>query len=149
MDRYGQIGPDKGDYDEDCQLIAGWLRRLLPVFVKLAAEGTGFEVALIPVGALALASADESGKRCYPAGTQALDGTVGTQLLVVIRDKGSAWFDTRLRKAPPYIAEKFGYSNPIDPASIADFLDRVGRALHPDEHESIVGPYETRIEEWK
>ena len=81
----------------------------------------------------------------YPNGTVSLDGTPGTYVFLHVEGHGGYWFDYRLRHHPGYVAEKLNWHNPVDSATLADFLDRLGVALVGDAHETIAGAYKTTV----
>lgn len=142
MDSYGQIGPEAGDYDDDLCQIAAELRDGAPVYLRLAAEGTGFQIVLVPQLGLFVNGGEQ------PAGTVGLDGGVhedGRYLMVAVERHGHYWFDMRLAKHPSYVAEKLCYPNPVDSATLAEFLDRLGLALFGDTHESAGTSYTTVV----
>lgn len=121
MDEYGQIGPEKGDYERDCRTVAHMLRKWGTVFVAFAANGTRMNLTLVHKGGLMTLGADAA----RPAGISGSAET--TQWVLVVREEfGSYWFDLAGHIDPGYLQGKFDRCGEVDAEALTEFLLRVG-----------------------
>lgn len=115
MDEYGQIGPEKGDYEHDCAMVAGELAKGLPVYVHLTHRMTQQQLVLCLKDRMSL--------------TAAVPGTGGGQWLLIVRvEKGAYWFRVDHKQDPGYLARWLG-GNEVDAETVADFIERIACAL--------------------
>lgn len=108
MDEYGQIGPDKPDYESDLGTIRRWLADG-PVAVTFAARMTQYALMLVAEEDIAFFDARPAGRS-------------SGRLLVVWIGRGSAWLDGEA--TPAYIADRL-HGTLGDGEVIAGFLEQL------------------------
>lgn len=111
MDEYGQIGPEKGDYQDDLATIAEALK-IGPVRIKLADRMTRYD--------LVLATADRMGWLAAEPDRE-LGAPVEHWLLVAQDRRGCGWFRLGTPHAA-YVAEVMRMANAGDGEVIAAFI---------------------------
>lgn len=126
MDQYRQIGPEKGDYDDDVQRVARELMNGETVHVALTHRMTRQSLVLAFASSIAKISPVEGlGQDMF--------------LLVVRPEKGAYWFRIDHFQTPDYIAARMGV-HLADAETISDFLARLGEAVW---HTTIARPAES------
>lgn len=123
MDRYGQIGPEKGNWNQDCRRVADVLADGRTPFVALAHRGTRQEVMLVLASRAWCVESE-------PEGIDANDSPPWALLSVVGR--GACWVQLGVGfMRAEYLAEHLSAEghNPIDAESLAALLDGVSAAL--------------------
>lgn len=139
MDEYGQIGPEKGDYERDCRQVAHALRNHGNVFVAFAANGTRMDLTLIHKADLLCLP---NGARPAGIGKLGADLPDTSQWVLVVREGyGSYWFDLTAHIAPGYLQGKFERTTDIDAEVLTEFLVCVGvecRAWRPPDRTTMV-----------
>lgn len=129
MDKYGQIGPDKGDYDHDVALVANALTAgIQAVSVILAHRGTRMQIVLATKEHLLVYGGD-------PLSGQSARERDATEaqlwVFVAMQEHGAYWFRLDTIAHSSYISEKLDVM-PGDAETIMDFLTRLGRAMGAD-----------------
>lgn len=123
MDRYGQIGPEKGNWNQDCRRVAEVLADGETPFVALAHRGTRQEVMLMPASRAWCVEAK-------PTGIDATDSPPWALLSVVGR--GACWVQLGVGYVHAgYIAGHLSGAghDPVDAESLAALLEGVAAAL--------------------
>jgi acetylornithine/succinyldiaminopimelate/putrescine aminotransferase len=117
MDKYGQIGPDKGEYDHDVALVANSLTAgIQAVSVILAHRGTRMQ--------LLLASKEHT----LVFGGDPLYDAAGVWVFLAVQEHGAHWFRIDTIAHTSYLREKLGVTE-ADAETISDFLVRLGHAM--------------------
>lgn len=125
MDRFGQIGPEKGDYDRDVLAVANALEHgERAVTLALAHRMTRQQVTIALKRKMEVIGADYGGG---PPGTKG-DGEFA---YVSVDEKGAYWFRIDVRVDAGYLASKLGLRTP-DADALSDFLCRIARVLGPE-----------------
>lgn len=123
MDRYGQIGPEKGNWKQDCRRVAEVLRRRGVPFVALAHGGSRQEVMLTLASRAWCVEAEPTGIDVNDLPPWALLSVVG---------RGACWVQLGVGYMHAgYLAGHLsgeGY-NAVDAESLAVLLDGVSAAL--------------------
>jgi hypothetical protein len=114
MDEYSQVGPEKGDFDGDCQRIAYALREG-PVHVALTHRMTRQSLVLCLKNTMSLITGVEG---C----------TQGEWIYVSRAESGAYWFQLGVVTDPSYIASKMEI-HPVDAETVADFVHRISGFL--------------------
>lgn len=128
MDKFGQIGPEKGDYDRDVKAIADALNYGgRAVTLALTHRLTRQQVTVALKRTMEVCGADYGGG---PPGTKG-----GDFAFVAVDEKGAYWFRVDMLTDPSYIVTKLGL-NVVDAETLSDFLRRLGLALG---HDPVVG----------
>ena len=124
MDGYGQIGPEKGTYDEDLKYLADRLYEFSPVFVKLADRGTQYELFLFLARSLDCPFGT-------PDGIEYGDPEKEELWLHVSKPRqGAAWFKLDAEQHASYVNETMGFTANGDGEVIAAFLTRLGKIVY-------------------
>lgn len=129
MDKYGQIGPEKGDYDHDVRTIAHALDDGdHAISAILAHRGTRMQTVLASKKHLLVIGGD-------PLSGQSARERDATEahlwLFVAVQEHGAYWFRVDTVAHPSYVAEKLDVMA-ADAETITDFLTRLGAAMGAD-----------------
>jgi hypothetical protein len=129
VDRFGQIGPEKGDYADDVESIADKLRfNENPVTFPLTHRMTRQQVTV----------ALKDKVEVYGAGPEGTRGD-GLWVFVAVDEKGAYWFRIDFLVEAGYAAAKLNL-HPVDAETLVEFLallaDKLGHA--PVEATSVV-----------
>ena len=115
MDSWGQIGPEKPDFDADVEAIAAHLRAGRAVEVAHAYRQTQTKLVLTPRGRV---NVWLEGRRLRGDPAHAIG-------------KGGDWLPLTGDVHWTGVAQYFGISNEVDATAIADFLNRLSPLLVP------------------
>lgn len=121
MDKYGQIGPEKGDYASDARAVATNLADVGACFVAFAHDGTRMNLILVPRMHVACEGAE-------PAGLERAGEVPAWWIHVAVTEHGAYWFDVFNYADPGYVASKLDITL-VDGTALAEFLTRLGSAL--------------------
>lgn len=116
MDSFGQMGPTKDDYDTDLLGVATALKSGAVVATALADRATHYPLVLALDHGVSFA---READRDRQAG----------RVFVACEGRGAYWFDIG-EVHFSYVNEKLGFSAPGDGEVVAEFLERLSRALN-------------------
>jgi hypothetical protein len=121
MDRFGQIGPEKGAYDEDVSNIANALQYgERAVTFALTHRMTRQQVTVVLKDKMEVYGADHGGG---PPGTRG-----GCFAYVGVDEHGSYWFQIDLLVHWSFLKTKLGLHD-VDAQTLSEFLAKLGGAL--------------------
>lgn len=114
MDGHGQIGPNKGDYESDVLSIASILSQGTPVYVLLADRMTSYPLMIT---------------RRFATTSEIEREQHANDVFIAHAGKGAYWFNLDGYAAPAYVADKLGFTAAGDGEVVAEFINRLTRAM--------------------
>jgi hypothetical protein len=132
MDRYGTIGPARGDYASDVDHIAKLLRDGMTVYVEHCALGSRHRLLMVCTGQPNFIAYCNSQEAIDAGGDRTHRYDKEEWLFVGINTEGGAWgglYPFGSAPAPSYLAEKLGLRYGGDADTLARFIGDIWEAM--------------------